>query len=53
MSRPRGTEVTVLGAVELPGVRRAARRVRIEWPSGATTERIQLAGPDGFDEVDG
>lgn len=53
MSRPRGTEVTVLGAVALPGVRREARRVRIEWPSGTTAERIQLAGADGFEEVEG
>jgi len=44
-------EVHVLEPVD--ALARPARRVRIEWPSGATTERIQLAGPDGFDEVDG
>ena len=44
-------EVRVLEPVD--GLARPARRVRIEWPSGAVTHRIQLAGPDGFDEVEG
>ena len=52
MSDVRGTEVTVLDAVELVGVSRPARLVRVEWPSGTTQRRVQIADGDGFDEVD-
>lgn len=53
MSYPRGTEVTVLEAVDLPGVSREARLVRVEWPSGTTQRRMEIAGRGGFDEVEG
>ena len=51
MTYPRGTEVTVLDEVELPGVSREARLVRIEWPSGTSQRRMEIAGCGGFDEV--
>lgn len=53
MSYPGGTEVTVLEAVDLPGVSREARLVRVEWPSGTTQRRMEIAGRGGFDEVTG
>jgi len=51
MTYPRGTEVTVLNTVDLPGVSREARLVRVEWPSGTTQRRMEIAGRGGFDEV--
>ena len=32
------------------GLGRPARRVRIEYPNGATRHRIQFAGASGFDD---
>ena len=51
MTHPRGTEVYVLDEVELVGVSRQARLVRVEWPSGTTQRRVQIAGRNGFEEV--
>jgi hypothetical protein len=53
MSYPRGSEVTVLRSVDLPGVSREARLVRVKWPSGTTQRRMQIAGRGEFDEVEG
>ena len=53
MPPPRGTAVTVLNPVARPGVSREARLVRVEWPSGTTQRRMEIAGRGGFDEVEG
>jgi len=48
---PHEASVTVLRAVDLPGVSRPAWLVRVERPDGSTERRVRIAGDDTVPEV--
>ena len=48
---PHEPSVTVLRAVDVPGVSRPAWLVRVERPDGSTERRVRIAGDDTLPEV--